>query len=142
MTISFVFVGFQFICIAAIMLTGEIFPSDKIKMVLLVITAVPGFVAMYSFRFRFNIFPEIPEFHKLNISGIYKYVRHPMYTSVILMTLLWVWNDYSLMRFAIWVILLIDLIFKLKYEERLLMKAYPEYEEYIKKTKMLIPFLY
>ena len=52
MTISFVFVGFQFICIAAIMLTGEIFPSDKIKMVLLVITAVPGFVAMYSFRFR------------------------------------------------------------------------------------------
>lgn len=142
MTISFLFVGVQFMCIAAIMLTGEIIPTDKIKMVLLIITAVPGLVAMYSFRFRFNIFPEIPEPHKLNRSGIYKYIRHPMYTSVILMTYIWVWNDYSLMRFIIWVILLIDMIFKLKFEERLLTIAFPEYEDYIKKSKMLIPYLY
>jgi len=58
------------------------------------------------------------------------------------MTLLWVWNDFSLMRFIIWIILLIDMIFKLKLEERLLTVAYPEYEEYIKKTKMFIPYLY
>ena len=142
MKLSFLFVGVQFFCISAIMLTGEIFPSDIIKTILLIITAVPGLIAMYSFRFRFNIFAEIPESHKLNTSGIYKYVRHPMYTSVILMTLLWVWNDFSLMRFIIWIILLIDMIFKLKLEERLLTVAYPEYEEYIKKTKMFIPYLY
>jgi len=38
--------------------------------------------------------------------------------------------------------LLIDLHFKFFYEEKLLLKKYPEYIDYKKKTKRIIPFIY
>jgi len=51
-------------------------------------------------------------------------------------------NDLTLLRAVLWLVLLIDLHFKFSYEEKLLIEKYPEYIDYKKKTKRLIPFIY
>ncbi|MBK8980925.1 MAG: isoprenylcysteine carboxylmethyltransferase family protein [Ignavibacteria bacterium] len=142
MKLSYTLVGVQFLCIIYLMLTGEIIPADRFYLMLLILTLIPGIWAMYTFRFRFNIFPNIKEGQNLNRSGPYKFVRHPMYTSVISLTFIWVLNNYSITRIIVWSALVIVLIIKLKYEERLLSENFPEYKSYIKNSKMLIPFLY
>ncbi len=41
-----------------------------------------------------------------------------------------------------WVVLLIDLVLKLTYEERLLVESFPSYAEYRQHSKRLVPFIY
>ncbi|MBK9331779.1 MAG: isoprenylcysteine carboxylmethyltransferase family protein [Ignavibacteria bacterium] len=142
MKLSYTLVAVQFICIIYLMLTGEIIPVNKLYLTLLILSLIPGIWAIYTFRFRFNIFPHIKEGQDLNTSGPYKFVRHPMYTSVITLTLIWVVNKYTIIRFIVWSALVIVLIIKLKYEERLLSEKFPEYISYTENSKMIIPFLY
>ncbi|MBS1517533.1 MAG: isoprenylcysteine carboxylmethyltransferase family protein [Bacteroidetes bacterium] len=139
---SFIYVGIQFACIIFIMFTGQIFPANIYMFILLIVSALPGLWAVYEFGFNFSVFPEITDNHKLFTKGPYRFVRHPMYTSVILITFIWILNDYSSLRFMIWSILVIDLSFKLRYEEGLLRSVFPEYDNYKSRTKMFIPFIY
>jgi protein-S-isoprenylcysteine O-methyltransferase Ste14 len=65
-----------------------------------------------------------------------------MYLALLLATLTLVVDSFSTLRLILWLTLLIDLIVKLSYEERLLVAAWDEYHGYMKKTKRLIPFLF
>ena len=71
-----------------------------------------------------------------------KLIRHPMYASVLLVALMLVINHLTLWRIGLWLILFIDLYFKLSYEEKLLLTKYPEYLKYKSNTKRLVPFIY
>ena len=82
------------------------------------------------------------ESHELIQDGLYKYVRHPIYTGLILLfignTLLV--GDYRGIIAVI--IVFISFWFKLKKEEKLLTETFGKrYLEYIAKTKALIPFV-
>ena len=86
---------------------------------------------------------EIKKDHKLITTGIYKYVRHPIYTGVIAMALGTILLIMSINAFIFFGIISALMIFKLKQEEKLLTKYFPkEYPEYKKRTKGLIPFIY
>ncbi len=74
--------------------------------------------------------------------GSSKHIRLPMYTSVLLITLAWVLNYFTIFRFTVWIALVIDLWLKLRYEEKLLAIRYKEYQDYRKETKKLIPFIF
>ena len=87
-------------------------------MVLGGVIALWAFVAMGLGNIRG--FPEIPQHGRLVVHGPYRWVRHPMYASVLVITL--------------WV--------KLRYEERLLMERFPEYDNYRRHIKRLIPFVW
>ena len=132
----------QFSLIIILLVTGKIFPSNSVILIFELIFLLFGFWAIIEFKFRFNIFPDLKENSVLKISGPYKFVRHPMYTSVIGYTLLLVFNDFSNTRIIFWIILLIVIFLKLTYEERLLNKRFPDYSDYASKTKRLIPFIY
>ena len=65
-----------------------------------------------------------------------------MYTSVLVITLAWT-VEYPLpFRMVLWVALVVTLLVKLRYEERLLMVRFPEYETYRRQTKRLIPLVW
>lgn len=77
--------------------------------------------------------------HTLITSGIYAYIRHPIYTGDILLV---VGLELALNS---WLVLLafVPLLFSLRQaraEETVLSKSFPEYDRYRRRTKMFIPF--
>jgi protein-S-isoprenylcysteine O-methyltransferase Ste14 len=84
----------------------------------------------------------IQEKHQLIERGPYAYVRHPMYSGLLLM-LLGVSVYYGTkMWLIIFVSCLFGLYFKSRKEESLLAKTFPAYSEYRQRTTALIPFLW
>jgi protein-S-isoprenylcysteine O-methyltransferase Ste14 len=84
----------------------------------------------------------IKENHELIQRGPYSYVRHPIYSGLLLMTLALVINNGRLA----WIIgsayICLGLYFKARREETLLTKHFPEaYPKYRAKVKALIPFV-
>ncbi len=139
---SYAFVAVQFTAILILVLTGSIFPSDIVKLTIMILFVLFGLWAMFVHRFRFNALPELRDNSSLKTSGPYRLVRHPMYTSLIFITLIWLINEFSIFRLAIWIILLITIHLKSEYEEKLLIKKFPEYPQYKTRTKKFIPFIY
>lgn len=101
-----------------------------------------GMWAIITMHFAVNISPEIRKKHQLFTGGPYKFIRHPMYLAVLLATAVWVGNNFSFISVGLWALLLVDLLIKLHYEERLLTKHFAGYKEYSKYTKKLVPFVY
>jgi protein-S-isoprenylcysteine O-methyltransferase Ste14 len=101
-----------------------------------------GIWAMMVMKFNFNISPELIEGTNLKTSGPYGFIRHPMYLSVLGITFSWLLNEWSYFRLIIWLILFIDLILKINFEEKLLNKAFKDFKIYKSKTKKLIPFVF
>ncbi|MDF1883144.1 hypothetical protein JHD49_04255 [Sulfurimonas sp. SAG-AH-194-C21] len=118
-------------------------PASNLYLALLMIVlgGTVGVLALYSNRF-FNIRPDIKEDASLITTGIYAYIRHPMYTAVLTMmfgvTLLYpvtfVFVSYSL--------LICTLLLKLFYEESLWKAQSTEYWVYMTHTKRLVPFIF
>lgn len=90
---------------------------------------------------NFKITPDIPRNSRLVTSGPYKYIRHPMYTSLLLITLVLILDHFSPLRLFLWLVLLVDLLMKLNYEEELLSEYFKDYSLYKKRTKRLVPFI-
>lgn len=85
----------------------------------------------------------LPKKHAtLVVSGVYRLVRHPMYSGISLMALGWgMWlNSWLTVAYALLLVVFFDI--KSRYEEQLLMEKFPEYAGYRKNVKKLIPYLY
>jgi protein-S-isoprenylcysteine O-methyltransferase Ste14 len=78
---------------------------------------------------------------QLVTDGLYKLVRHPIYTGLLLLGLSLVLNAGIFPHVLVWLVLAVLLNYKAKFEESLLMKRYPEYVEYASKTGRFIPRL-
>ena len=86
---------------------------------------------------------EIQEGQKVIDTGLYKIVRHPMYSITILLFLTMPLILGSLMSFGIFLIYPIIIIKRIKNEEEILEKNLKGYSEYKKKVKYrLIPFIW
>ena len=84
----------------------------------------------------------LPKEHgKLGTTGLYKYVRHPMYTSVLILSLGIALLSGSFIKYALVIALYALFYYKSKYEERYLRQKYPGYKEYAKQTPRFMPFL-
>jgi protein-S-isoprenylcysteine O-methyltransferase Ste14 len=76
-------------------------------------------------------------------TGPYRYVRHPIYTSMILMFIGTILYYGALFISIFFVILGISFILRTRKEEEIMIKLFGEkYTEYMKRTKRLIPFIY
>lgn len=139
---SAVYVMIQFASIIVIFLNVSIVPQNLYLVIGIAFFLLIGMRAFLVMKFNFNIAPDIVSDAKLRIEGPYKFIRHPMYTSVLGFTLMYVIDSFNIFNLMMFVILLIDLLMKLNYEEKLLIKQFPEYSEYRKRTKRIIPFIY
>jgi protein-S-isoprenylcysteine O-methyltransferase Ste14 len=82
------------------------------------------------------------EDHELITTGLYHYVRHPIYTGVLLMILATALSVGTLSAGIGFVIIVLGLWFKLRAEEEILTKHFPkEYSVYKDRTKALIPYV-
>jgi protein-S-isoprenylcysteine O-methyltransferase Ste14 len=138
---SFIFVSIQFLLIGLIGLYSGVF-GGVFQNVVMSLGVLLGLWAIATMRLRVNIFPDVQDDQQLFTSGPYKYLRHPMYTAVLLVTLAWVMNWVNVLSLTLWLLLLTNLILKLNYEERLLQAKFKSYKSYMQRTKRLIPFVY
>lgn len=81
--------------------------------------------------------------HKLIKHGVYKHVRHPCYLGSILFSLGIPLIFSSLYGFSLILILIPCYLYRIKIEESILLEEFgDEYQEYMKKTRKIIPFIY
>ena len=92
-------------------------------------------VAILQLNKNLTPFPTPRENGSLINTGLYKYVRHPIYSGIFLAALGIVFYTGSYWQLTISFILLILFYFKSKYEESLLIEKYNEYENYKKGTR-------
>lgn len=74
--------------------------------------------------------------------GIYKYIRHPMYFSLLLCCLYVLIFDFSIIRVVNFLALMIVIVIKIRIEEALLQEKFPEYHEYKSQTKAIFPWVF
>ncbi|WP_022939783.1 methyltransferase family protein [Psychromonas hadalis] len=91
---------------------------------------------------NFNIRP-IPKITgELITHGIYRYIRHPMYSSLFFAGLGIIFCMPIWWKLVAWLLLVVTLIFKARFEERALVKHYVGYQAYQKNNKAFIPFIW
>ncbi|MDD3814838.1 MAG: isoprenylcysteine carboxylmethyltransferase family protein [Desulfocapsaceae bacterium] len=90
---------------------------------------------------HFNILPTIRDGAVLVTHGPYRYIRHPMYASLLLGGVGLLLISCSWLRlagfFALWLVLYL----KVRIEEKLLADHFPDYSLYQKRSRMLFPRL-
>ena len=107
--------------------------------------AIIGFsivlVGLFNLDKNLTAFPTPKNNSKLITSGLYKYVRHPIYSGILLTVFGYAFYSQSISRLTISVLLLILFYFKTNYEEQKLSQKYPEYSGYKARTGRFIPDL-
>ena len=118
-----------------------------------VLSSIPGIVIFFlgllmgfwalthNKRGNFNIQPKLKEGCQLVTTGAYKYIRHPMYTSVTTMMLGVLISTPTLLEFLLFLALTLVLLLKAKREENLWCGHDETYLEYKKHTKFFIPYI-
>ena len=140
---SYVYVGIQFVCLALLITTGPWIAASMEFLVLEMLGIFFGFWALLTMKLRnLSVLPEIKPNSFLQTGGPYRWVRHPMYSALLLVMLVLVLEEFTYWRGLVWLILSLDLFLKLQYEEELLVNEFSEYRVYQSKTSKLIPWIW
>ena len=137
-----VLVGAKFILLAGLLFTTR-FRWDMPAVALFLLAFSLLFWAVWVMRkSRLRISPVPAAQAVLMTEGPYRFVRHPMYTSVLLGCGALLIMHFNMGRMVVFLLLVAVLVVKLHLEERLLCARFAGYREYMHKTARLIPYVY
>jgi len=140
---TYLFVIIQFTSLFFIIIPFSTIKHPLLGFIIVFVGLVIGFLALSKNRLgNFNIRPDIKEAGCLITDGIYRYIRHPMYTSVLLSAFgtSIVYNE--LFHWIIFGVLFVNMILKMLHEEKLWHCHDAAYKVYAAKTKRLVPYLF
>jgi|ERR1043165_1501255 protein-S-isoprenylcysteine O-methyltransferase Ste14 len=75
-------------------------------------------------------------------TGPYRIIRHPIYTAACLFGWGAIVVHWSLVSVALGMLLLLGALVRMMCEEQLIKQKYPEYADYAKVTKRMVPYLF
>jgi protein-S-isoprenylcysteine O-methyltransferase Ste14 len=137
-----IYVVIQFSCIIYLILNTRYEHFDFTALSLLLVALIIGLTAVVNMKVsNLNIMPTLKKSHQLRTNGIYQFIRHPMYTSVLLLCLALMLSNVHYISQTVMLILFVDLILKSRFEEKLLIERFENYPAYQQKTGRFIPFL-
>lgn len=111
-------------------------------LIISVVGGIIGLAALFYNRIgNFRVYPEIKPGFRLITNGPYKYIRHPMYTSVILTVLGASIYLNSPINYIGVCLTVVAVTLKAMKEEHLLAQEDSAYNDYISRTSMFIPYL-
>ena len=136
---SYLLVAIQFGSIGGMIWLDYRLLANPVVLLFLLAGLAVGLYAIYCNK-NFNIIPEIKEDACLVRHGIYRYIRHPMYFSLMV-------SFFGFLLFGsqesrmLYLLLLTVLYLKADKEEKLWHCRDKEYAKYMQETKMFIPYL-
>lgn len=89
-----------------------------------------------------SVFPHPLESAKFVDKGIYGLIRHPIYSGIILLVTGYGLLTGNTLMLIYGILVFIFFEFKTKREEKYLCRKFPEYRDYQKRVKKLLPFIY
>lgn len=140
---SWILVSLQFILLLYIVAEGGLYPTSWTWMLLYIAGWIVAFAAVFAFRrSTLSVFPEPHRKAVLLTKGIFGYIRHPFYTAVLSISGSLAGQQGHPFKILAWCLLLVILLVKTSYEEKLLLQQFEQYSTYQLHTKKFIPFLY
>ena len=140
---SIILVALQFISIF-LLLQGtplNILSESSYTMIILsILLVVWAIIAMQKSKLR--ILPEPSADAILITNGPYRFIRHPMYTAILMGCIGLFITKFTWMRLVILITLAIVLFIKLMLEERMLCQKFEGYKNYMQKTQRLFPYIF
>ncbi len=129
-------------CIVCLFFLGSLFGRDPVSIGLQIAAVVLMLWARRVFGGRSFHFTASPTEGGLVTRGPYAYIRHPIYSAVILFLWAGVLYGLSPLPLLLRIIATGAMLVRVFSEERLLRAEYPEYAEYAGRTKRIIPFVF
>ena len=96
-------------------------------------------LAFWSAWYLGKSFSLLPQARTLVTTGPYRFVRHPIYLGGLLITVGEVWLRFSPLVIGLNALFVVAQIVRLRYEEEILDRTFPEYRAYRARTSALIP---
>jgi protein-S-isoprenylcysteine O-methyltransferase Ste14 len=142
---DFIFVGVQLLLFAAYVFDVDLWEFDLPRSfeVGFLITAMLGalviLLALIQLNTNLSPFPSPKTSAELVQSGLYKYVRHPIYSGILILLLSYGLYTASSYKLGITIILYVLFYFKSGYEEVRLQEVFTHYKSYKKTTGRFFP---
>jgi len=138
-----ILVALQFTCLILLALVTNWLALPWWSFTLLAISAFLAMWAMVVMKLgNFNVVPTPVDKGVLVTHGPYKVIRHPMYTSIFIFAAALLAGQFDYKKLIISLALVAGLVVKMIYEEGLLRDHFPDYKEYMGKTKRVIPLVW
>ena len=138
-----ILVFIQFSCIIGLIWLNGAFAQSIIWLGVQIVGIALGLWAVAVVKLpNFSVFPTPKAQAELRTNGPFRLIRHPMYTAVLLYCAAAALEHYSIPNIVLFIVLTADLLIKLQYEEGLLLAHFPNYAQYQKNTKHLIPWIW
>lgn len=104
--------------------------------------ALGGWTLLHNRPGNFNVHPEPKARGEMVTSGPYRWIRHPMYSTVLLGAAALACVDGSSGAWLLWVLLFGVLLAKASLEERWLREHHSGYADYCRRCKRLVPWVF
>jgi len=121
---------------------GVLFTAQPIAIALQLIAVALMIWARVTFGRRSFHAAANPTAGGLVTTGPYRFIRHPIYTAACLFGWGPVVVHWSLVSAAWGILLLLGALMRMMCEEQLVKQKYPEYLDYAKVTKRMVPYLF
>jgi len=128
--------------LVGLVITHSLFSSSPIVVAVQCAAAVLMLWARATFGRRSFHAAASPTAGGLVTTGPYRFIRHPIYTAACWIGLAGVLAHLSTGTAALGALLFLGGLIRMLCEERLVAAAYPEYREYARVTKRMIPYIF
>jgi protein-S-isoprenylcysteine O-methyltransferase Ste14 len=141
---TFSVIGYLFIVLALVLLIyfRGVFSSSLLVIAVQALAAALMVWARFVFGSRSFHYAADPTSGGLVTTGPYKFIRHPIYAAILYFTLAGVAANWSWMNTTLLAVVCVGVGIRIYCEERLVVVEYPEYSEYAKGTKRIVPFVF
>lgn len=140
---AYFYVTIQFSMLILLLASGPWISREPAGLLIEAGGLIIGITAIVQMRpGNFNITPLPKKGGQLVTHGLYQYIRHPMYLAQLIVFIPLIHEQYTHYRLAFWLILLVNLVFKLRSEEKQLLTHYQGYSSYRVQSWRLIPFIW
>lgn len=114
-------------------------PEPLLFLSLAIVGALLIFLAFIQLNKNLSPFPSPKSNANLITSGVFKYIRHPIYTGIFLLAIGLGLYFNSGFKIIVAILLLLLFYFKSNYEEKQLLLKFPKYKKYRQATGRFFP---